>query len=67
MKKRLGGARNLVRSVISRSLRILVVEDSEHTRDGLCLVLEVWTVDTAADGPDGLWLAHMVTMMPLPL
>lgn len=42
-----------------RSLRILVVEDSEDTRDGLCQLLEGWScaVDTATDGADGLRLA----------
>jgi CheY-like chemotaxis protein len=47
------------RSVVPRSLRILVVEDSEDTRESLRLMLEEWScvVDTAIDGADGLRLA----------
>ena len=42
-----------------RSLRVLVVEDSQDTRDGLCLTLELSScaLDTASDGADGLRFA----------
>src|SRR5262245_73401 len=55
----LGGARSQVGSVMRRSRRVLIVEDSEDTREGLCKMLErrSCAVDTATAGADGLRLA----------
>ena len=55
------GPRHLASSIEPRSLRILVLEDSKDTRDGLCLMLEwrSFAVDTATDAETACALPSM--------